>query len=272
MRLYVFFIIILIIIIYISYTSYIERCIYINKYKNIKFRSVTQNIPKVIYQCYHDKSKIPQKVYNNIQKFAPNYKHVVYNDDECKSFIKKNYGQKYINIFNYLLKKFPAFGADFWRYLILYKYGGIYLDIKIELIEPMDDTINRIGKSSFATILGRQRHTPPLLRWYQPACAAMQGVIFSSPSHPILKLCIDYMKKKYKLSSLYLYNIFTANMYDNIIIYNNNNISDYTYFFKEYCTKNKNDCYDGLDRYGRCCYVKDKNINIIKTRYADFPW
>ena len=52
------------------------------------------------------------------------------------------------------------------------------------MIEPIDDTIDRIGKSSFATILGIHLFPP------QPS-QAMQGVIFSSPSHPILKLCIE---------------------------------------------------------------------------------
>ena len=188
---------VVLLILYISYTCNIERYIYKNKYKHKIFPSLTQNIPKVIYQCYHDKSKIPLKVYNNIQKFAPNYKHVVYClGDECRTFIKTYYGQEYVVIFNYLLKKYPPYGADFWRYLILYKYGGVYLDIKIELIEPMNGTIDRIGKASFATILGKKRRG-----WWQPSTQCMQGVIFSSPGHPILKLCINYMKQKYKIQN-----------------------------------------------------------------------
>uniref|UniRef100_A0A6C0DZ43 Uncharacterized protein n=1 Tax=viral metagenome TaxID=1070528 RepID=A0A6C0DZ43_9ZZZZ len=30
-----------------------------------------KTIPKIIFQTYHDKSKIPQKVYDNIKKYAP---------------------------------------------------------------------------------------------------------------------------------------------------------------------------------------------------------
>ena len=44
------------------------------------------------------------------------------------------------------------------------------------------------------------------------------------------------------------------------------------YLFNEKCSYNAKDCYDGLDRYNKCCYVYDNNIKIIKVRYADFPW
>ena len=44
------------------------------------------------------------------------------------------------------------------------------------------------------------------------------------------------------------------------------------YLFTEKCNKNANDCYDGLDKYGLCCFVWDGGEKIIKTRYADYPW
>ena len=47
--------------------------------------------------------------------------------------------------------------------------------------------------------------------------------------------------------------------------------NDY-YLFTEKCSKNANDCYDGLDRHGFCCFVWDGGEKIIKTRYADYPW
>ena len=44
--------------------------------------------------------------------------------------------------------------------------------------------------------------------------------------------------------------------------------------FKESCTKNKNnDCYDGLDRLGLCCFILDEHgTRVFKSRYSDFPW
>ena len=44
------------------------------------------------------------------------------------------------------------------------------------------------------------------------------------------------------------------------------------YLFKEQCTSEFNDCHDGLDRYGRCCFIYDNEEKIFQVRYADFPW
>ena len=64
--------------------------------------------------------------------------------------------------------------------------------------------------------------------------------------------------------------------YDNIEFHNNMYKDKYNkynlYLFEEKCTRNPEDCEDGLDKYKRCCYVYDKNEKIIKIRYSDFPW
>ena len=44
------------------------------------------------------------------------------------------------------------------------------------------------------------------------------------------------------------------------------------YLFQEKCTRNAQDCKDGLDKYRRCCYVYDNDNKIIKTKYSDYPW
>ena len=50
------------------------------------------------------------------------------------------------------------------------------------------------------------------------------------------------------------------------------NKSNNYYLFQENCDRNKNNCYDGLDKYGFCCFIYDNNNKIIKNRYADYPW
>ena len=47
---------------------------------------------------------------------------------------------------------------------------------------------------------------------------------------------------------------------------------DNVYLFKECISHSAKDCYDGLDKFGCCSYIYDKNEPIIKTRYADYPW
>ena len=127
----------------------------------------------------------------------------------------------------------------------------------------MDKTIKRLGDATFSTILSINQNT------------CMQGVIMSKPRHPILKMCIDYTLSSYtKAKDDYF--LYTKNMYTNIVKYTKQNKlhpgrnSD-VFLFKEDCG-DKNACYDGLDRYGFCCFVTYNGERVIKTRYADYPW
>ena len=251
-----FILIFLITSIFIS--AIIVSCI--NKSKD----SVT-SIPKVVYQTCKNKDLIPQKVYDNIKKYASGYKHIIYDDNECINFIKENFGDELVDLFN----KYTGYHkADLFRYLILYKNGGVYLDIKIELIKPLTDIFNN------------DNITYTILSIFSNSC--MQGVIATPKNNPLFMRLIDLMKNSLaeaKKNNL----IFTYQIYDEIKKdikkdtvnpgHNKNLVNNFDYYlFQEKCSRNSGDCYDGLDRYGRCCFVTDNNDKIIKTRYADYPW
>ena len=239
-----------------------------NKYNTIEFYSnknkSTDSIPKVIYQTYIDKTKIPNKVYNNIKKYAPDYKHIIYNDKECIKFLKDNYPLNVLNAF-YTLKK-GAHKADLFRYCILYKYGGVYLDIKTHLIKPISRLFNK--KKCLYSVIAIYRKS------------IYQGIIATPPKNPIFKKLIDLIILNQHNTTDYL--IFTKQFYNEINKSCNYNIkpgfnrsysSPYNYYlYEEICSNNRFKCYDGLDRYRLCCFVYDKNKKVIKTRYADYPW
>jgi mannosyltransferase OCH1-like enzyme len=72
---------------------------------------------------------------NNIEllkKNNPEFNHQLFDDIDCQDFIRDNYETKVLDAYNTLIP--GAFKADLWRYCILYKYGGIYLDIKYNCI------------------------------------------------------------------------------------------------------------------------------------------
>ena len=56
---------------------------------------VQSKIPKIIMQTYIDRDKVPQKVFDNIKKYAPEYEYLFFNNEGCLRFLKeKNYHQK----------------------------------------------------------------------------------------------------------------------------------------------------------------------------------
>ena len=88
-------------------------------------------IPQLITQVWHDKSNIPKSVKESIKKLKhdnPEFKHTLFDEKECREFIKNNYSKTILNTYDNIIPH--AIKADLFRYCYLYKHGGIYLDCK----------------------------------------------------------------------------------------------------------------------------------------------
>ena len=88
-----------------------------------------------------DVKKTPKHIFDRLKKYAKNYEYKIYNDQDCINYLKKHYNNEYV-------KKFKSFKngchkADLFRYAILYKEGGIYLDIKTFLIKPLNEIFQK---------------------------------------------------------------------------------------------------------------------------------
>jgi mannosyltransferase OCH1-like enzyme len=87
-------------------------------------------IPLNIYQTWHSKN-LPPLMYNAISKVKfnnPAFTYYLFDDDDCRKFIKNNFDIEILNTYDSLIP--GAYKADLWRYCVLYKNGGIYLDVK----------------------------------------------------------------------------------------------------------------------------------------------
>lgn len=92
-------------------------------------------IPLVIYQTWYTKN-LPPVMKNTVTRLIsdnPQFQHVLYDDNECRNFIQQNFDQAVVDAFDSLIP--GAYKADLWRYCILHKNGGIYLDIKYQCID-----------------------------------------------------------------------------------------------------------------------------------------
>ena len=135
-------------------------------------------IPKVIYQTWITKN-LPKNVIevrNKIQRLNPNYTMILFDDNDMDKWIKENFDESTYNCYNCLT--IGAAKADLWRYLILYKNGGIYLDIDSNIIGSLDELINE-DDSAIISREGNELGT--YLQW----------CLMFSPEHPILRRTID---------------------------------------------------------------------------------
>ena len=91
-------------------------------------------IPLNIFQTWHTKELPPKmrECVDSIQACNPQFSHFLYDDQECREFIAANYDNEVLYSYDTLAP--GAFKADLWRYCVLYKYGGVYLDIKYKCI------------------------------------------------------------------------------------------------------------------------------------------
>jgi mannosyltransferase OCH1-like enzyme len=212
---------------------------------------------------YYDLEIIPTYVKNNIYKYCNGYDLQIYNDNMCIEFLNKYYGNDAVLIFNSM--KHPAHKTDFWRYCILYIFGGHYFDIKTDF--QLD--INKI----FNTTLRKT--------WYTTLCSSKtciyNGIIVTPPENPILLSAIQNIYKNNKQSNYHyyvtkLFKIVNKNLVDKIKIGNNIQKNGWKCIMLEEqcvnCTKDLN-----CNRYGVYCTIKnDIGEKIFNTRYKDFPW
>jgi mannosyltransferase OCH1-like enzyme len=92
--------------------------------------SLDIQIPANIFQTWHTKM-LPPKMFTSIAKIKqlnPGFKYYLFDDNDCRDFIQNNFEYNVLNAYDRLIP--GAYKADLWRYCVLYKHGGIYLDIK----------------------------------------------------------------------------------------------------------------------------------------------
>jgi len=218
-------------------------------------------IPKVVYMTYYNLRLIPEYVKDNIKKYCSGYEVKIYDDDMCLDFLRKYYGEDAVNIFNNM--KSGAHKADFWRYCILYLFGGYYFDIKTDFQMHIDKIFDvKQAKSWYTSIDSSEK------RIYN-------GIIATPPQNPILLEAIHHIYNNpeplyYHFYIKTLYTMLSNNCNDTLTIGNNQQKNGWNcMLFQEECEECKTTC----DRYGLNCLIKSADNTILfNTRYSDFPW
>lgn len=155
-------------------------CLYRELYNAFIAKNVQPDDPYVIPPLIHMVwlgSPLPERCKEMLEswkKFHPTWMVKLWTDADVEAFklenlrafkAAKNYGEK----------------SDIWRYEILYRFGGLYVDTDFECLRPFD----QIHKSC-ELFAGIAYTTNPLL---------YNGMIGVVPRHPIIRMCIDTIKR-----------------------------------------------------------------------------
>lgn len=141
-------------------------------------------IPKIIYQVsigLNYNHPDAAKYITQTKTLNPDWQYIlITNEDDLDTFVNTNSFintefdkqiRKAYNNLNILVAK-----IDFWRYLILYKTGGVYFDLDSSINKSLNDLINSYDEA----IISAEGHPNMFVQW----C-----LMFNS-GHPILKKVI----------------------------------------------------------------------------------
>jgi hypothetical protein len=107
--------------------------------------AAAKTIPKIIHQVYFSKA-LPPILEQNVAKLKhlnPGWEYRFYDDDDMVEYIRSAYGSEMLGYYTRINPKYGASRADLFRYLLIYREGGVYLDIKGSMDKPLDEVLNR---------------------------------------------------------------------------------------------------------------------------------
>lgn len=140
-------------------------------------------IPKIIWQTYKEPydSLAPymKDAVQTWKDFNPEYELKYMDDTQAAEFIKAEYGQEWYDIFVNL--PVGVMRGDLWRYMIVYKYGGVYADLDTECLIPISTWM--LEDKEFIVCPETSNH---FCQWTFAATAG----------HPILKSVLDLIKQR----------------------------------------------------------------------------
>lgn len=140
----------------------------------VKTPSLETKIPKIIHQVWLGPAPFPfEAARQSILKHHPGWQYKLWTDADVEAFglvnkklfdAARNYGER----------------SDIFRYEILHRYGGVYLDADIECIKSLEELHY---KYSFYTGILNTSHVELGI-----------GVIGAAPRDPIITRCINAMQ------------------------------------------------------------------------------
>ncbi|XP_060594304.1 uncharacterized protein LOC132748707 [Ruditapes philippinarum] len=172
-------------------------------------------IPHIIHQAWHNELVISNfsKYINTFTKHNPKWEYRFWTHESGRRLIAERHP--------YLLEKFDNFPMmdvkkiDFIKYVAIYEFGGLYSDIDVKNLRPLD-----IATTKYACILPTEPFEHTAFMFQQPVVINV-GIFMCRPKHPFFKLVLQTLNsteiKAHPLrttGSLYLTNMYSA--YNNI--------------------------------------------------------
>ena len=151
-------------------------------------------IPRIIHQTFYERV-LPPELQANVDRLRalnPGWEYRFYDDADIVAFIREHYGAAVLAYFERIGPQYGAARADLFRYLLMYKVGGVYLDIKSAATRPLDQVLRADDRFLLST------WSPDFTGWghhYELRNLAhgefQQWYIACAAGHPYLKEVVE---------------------------------------------------------------------------------
>jgi hypothetical protein len=174
--------------------------------RRIKTDNALHNIPRRIVQSTRDMSvsekfetsrKSIQQMIDSQPK-GHKYEYKVYTDAQQKAWVKTNYPHIYPQFMKF---KYDIQRCDFWKFLIIYHYGGFYFDSDVQILHTIDTwyTYEQSNGRDINILIGIEADTPDDGLAKRPTWRPKQLVSWAFASvakHPMLEYLLSLILSK----------------------------------------------------------------------------
>jgi mannosyltransferase OCH1-like enzyme len=162
-------------------------------------------IPKYIFQTIPDKTSISEAYRDNIERLRilnPGWNYRLFDNAEIYEFISTHYGSRILKLYERINPDYGPARADFFRYLLIYALGGVYLDIKSGISKPLDFVLS--PTDTYLLSHWRNAHGESHAGWglhsevatILPRGEYVNWFVISQAGHPFLRQVIEHVCKR----------------------------------------------------------------------------
>lgn len=166
-----------------------------NRFIGLSKQNEDMKIPRIIHQIYEDPAGPDESLLalaKTWMEHHPTWEYRFWGKEDIEDFLEAEFPE-FIPIYN----AYP-FNVQRWdaiRYLILYRIGGLYVDLDYECLEPFDSLLNgAICCMGMEPDLNAVIHDKPMI--------VGNALMASVPNHPYFKSMIEEMINGEKFSTL----------------------------------------------------------------------
>lgn len=155
-------------------------------------------IPKIIHQTWKT-SKVPDFLEfccNSWKIMNPEWQYKLWTHDEMEKWTKENYPRLYGIYMNY---PYAIQRADMFRWLVLHKVGGLYVDLDFECIRPLDCFFfHYVKHGDFIIGLAPSSHA----KYFHNIDRLINNAFIAAiPNHPMCENIINELEKRSRTDS-----------------------------------------------------------------------